>query len=61
MGRVFTIVQGDSGSIPGQVISKTQKMVLDTSWLNNQYYKVRMKVKVEDSKKKSSALPYISV
>ena len=28
--RVFINGLGDQGSIPGQVISKTQKMVLDT-------------------------------
>ena len=31
--------------IPGQVISKTQKMVLDASLLNTQHYKVRIKGK----------------
>ena len=34
---------GDLGSIPGRVISKTQKMVLDASLLNTQHYKVRIK------------------
>ena len=33
----------DRGSILGQVISKTQKMVLDTALRNTQYYKVRIK------------------
>ena len=32
-------------------------MVLDTSLLNTQYYKVRIKGKEEQSKEKSSALP----
>ena len=40
---------GDLGSIPGRVIPKTQKMVLDSSLLNTQYYKVRIKGKVEQS------------
>ena len=31
------------GSIPGRVIPKTQKMVLDASFLNSQHYKVRIK------------------
>ena len=31
------------GSIPGRVIPKTLKMVLDTSLLNTQHYKVRIK------------------
>ena len=30
MSRVFTNVPGDRGSIPGQVIPETQKMVLDS-------------------------------
>ena len=38
---------GDLGSIPGRVIPKTQKMVLDASLLNTQHYKVQIKGKVE--------------
>ena len=34
MGRVFINNPGDRGSIPGRVIPKTQKMVLDTSLFN---------------------------
>ena len=34
MSRVFANAPGDWGSIPGQVISKTQKIVLVTSLLN---------------------------
>ena len=34
---------GDLGSIPGRVIPKTQKMVLDATLLNTQHYKVRIK------------------
>ena len=41
-----------------RVIPKTQKMVLDTSLLNSQDYKVRIKSKVEQSMARSSALPY---
>ena len=52
---------GDLGSIPGCVIPKTLKMVLDTSLLNTQHYKVRIKDKVEQSREMSSALPYTSV
>ena len=33
----------DLGSIPGRVIAKNLKMVLDTSLLNTQQYKVRIK------------------
>ena len=56
--RVFANGPGDLCSIPGQVIPKTQKMVLDASLLNTQHYKVRIKGKVEQSRERSSALPY---
>ena len=49
---------GDLGSIPGRVIRNTLKMVLDTSLLNTQDYKVRIKGKVEQSREISSAFPY---
>ena len=52
---------GDQGSIPGRVIPKTLKMVLDTSLLNTQQYKVRIKSKVEQSRERSIALFYTSV
>ena len=52
---------GDRGSIPGRVIPKTQKMILDASLLNTQQHKVGIKGKVEQSKEKSSALPYTVV
>ena len=45
--RVFTNGPGDLGSIPGRVIPKTKKKVLDASLLNTQHYKVRIKGKVE--------------
>ena len=61
MVRVFANGPGDLGSIPGRVIPKTQKMVLDAILLYTQHYKVRIKGKVEQSKEKSSALPYTSV
>ena len=48
MGRVFANCLGDWISIPGQVILKTQKMVLDADLLNTQCYKVRMKDKVSN-------------
>ena len=48
--RVFANRPGDLGSIPGRVIPKTQKMVLDASLLNTQHYKVRIKGKVEQSR-----------
>ena len=61
VGRVFATGPGDLGSIPGQVIPKTFKMVFDTSLLNTQQYKVCIKVKVEQSRERSSALPYTLV
>ena len=61
MGRVFANGPGDLGSILGCVIPKTLKMVLDTSLLNTQQYKVRIKGKVEQSRERSSTLPETSV
>ena len=60
ISRVFANGLGDQGSIPGQVIPKTKKKkkVLDATLLNMQHYKVRIKGKVEQSRKWSSALPY---
>ena len=43
MSRVFANYPRDRGSIPGRVIPKTQKMVLDAALLNTQHYKVRVK------------------
>ena len=40
---------------------RLQKMVLDASWLNTQHYKVGIKGEVEQSKKRSNAVPYILV
>ena len=45
----------------GRVILKTFKMALETSLLNTQQYKVRIKGKVEQSRERSSALLYTSV
>ena len=59
--RMFANSPGDLGSIPGRVIPKTLKMVLDTPLLNTQQYKVRIKGKVEQSRERNSALPYTSV
>ena len=61
MGSVFANGSEDLGSIPGRVIPKTLKMVLDNSLLNTQQYKVYIKGKVEQSRERSSALPYTSV
>ena len=60
VGRVFANDPGDLGSIPGHVLPKTLKMVLDTSLLNTHQY-VHIKGKVEQSRERSSALPNASV
>ena len=61
MSKVFANGPGDQGSIPGWIISKTQKMVLDAILLSTQHYKVRIKGKVEQSRQWSSGLPNTSV
>ena len=45
--RVFANGPGDRCSVPGCVIPKTLKMVLDTSLLNTQQYKVRIEGKLD--------------
>ena len=60
VGRVFANGQRDLASIPDRVIPKTLKMALDTSLLNTQQYKVRIKGKVEQSRQRSSTFPYNS-
>ena len=47
VGRVFANGPWDLGSISGRVIPNTLKMVLDTSLINTQQYKVGIKGKVE--------------
>ena len=61
MSRVFANCPGGRGSIPGRVIPKTQKMVLDVALLNTQQYKVSIKGKVEQPREWSNALSYTSV
>ena len=61
MSRVFTNGLEDWGSIPCQVIPKTQKMVLYAALLNTQQYKVRIKGKVKQSREWSCAFLYTSV
>ena len=61
MNRVFGNGPGDQGSILDRVIPKIQEMVLDSALLNTQHYKVRIKGKLEQSRERSSALPYTSV
>ena len=50
MDRVLGNGPVDLCSIPGRVIPKTLKMVLDTSLLNTQQYKIHIKGKVEQSR-----------
>ena len=61
ISRIFANGLGDRGSIPGRVIPKTQKMVLDAALLGTRHYKVWVKGKVEQSMEWDSALPYTSV
>ena len=61
ISTVFANGPGDVGSIPGRVIPKTQKIILDADLINSHYYKVRIKGKVEQSKEGSSALPNTSM
>ena len=61
MGGIFANGPGDQGSIPGCVIPKTLKKVFDTSLLNTQQYKARIKSKVEQSRERSCTFPYPSV
>ena len=58
---VFANGLEDRGSLPGRVIPKTLKIVLDVSLLNTHHYKVRIKYKKEQSREWSSALYYTSV
>ena len=61
MVRVFANNPGDLDLIPSRVIPKTLKMVLDASLLNTQQYKLGIKGKMEQSRERSSVLPYTSV
>ena len=60
MVRLFTNGPGDLGSIPGRVIPKTQKMVLDASLLNTKHYKVQIKGKVEQARERVAPSPTAS-
>ena len=58
--REFANGPGVLGSIPGRH-TKDSKIVLNASLLNTQKYKVGIKGKVEQSRERSSSLPYTSV
>ena len=60
MSRVFANGSRDTWSIPDRFIQKIKKLILDTSLLNTQHYKIRIKGKVEQSREMSKALPYTS-
>ena len=47
MRIMFANGPGDQGSIPGRVIPKTQKMVLDAALPSTQHYNARVKGKVK--------------
>ena len=57
VGRVFVNGPGDMGSIPGRIIPKTLKMVLDTFFLNTQPYKVLPRVKWSNPGKEVAPSP----
>ena len=58
MVRVFANSSGNLGSIPGEVIPKNSKMVLDASLLNTQHCKVYINGKLVQSMEISCTLPY---
>ena len=57
MVRVFPNSPGDRGSIRGQVIPTTQKIVIDAALLNTQNYTVQIKYKVNQSRKRVVTFP----
>ena len=61
MGRVFADGSGDWSSIPNRVIPNTQKMVLDSSWLIIQHYKVRIKGKGKQYREKRNVFQHLGV
>ena len=56
MSKVFANGLRDRGSVPGRVIPKTQKMVLDTALPRTQHYKVRIRGKVKQPWEKRPSL-----
>ena len=61
--RVECLPMAQETGVQSQVESyqKLRKMVLDASLLNTQHYKVHIKNKTEQSRKRKSTLPYNSV
>ena len=58
VGRVFANGLGEQDSIPGQVIPKTKKNRTSYLLFKTQHCEVPIKDKVEQSRKRSSILPY---
>ena len=61
MIRVFISSLAYRDPIACRVIRKTQKMLLDPSLLNTQHFKIWIKGEVEQSRERSSTLPYTLV
>ena len=61
MSRVFVNDPGDQSLIPHRVIPKTQRMVLEAALLSSQYYKVKIKDKVEQSREWSNTPLHLGV
>ena len=61
VGRVLANDPGDQGSVSGQVIPKTQKMVLDAARHNTQHYKVRIKSKVDQSRERKCSPQHLGL
>ena len=59
--KAFVNAPGHWGSIPSRVMTKTQKIVLESSLQNIQHYKVRIKGKVVQSRERGCALLNMSV
>ena len=61
MGRVVPQWPGKPGFDPSLSHTNDSKIVLDTSLINTQHYKGRIKGKVEQSKERSRTLLYNSI
>ena len=61
MVKVFADGPGDLGSIQVESYQRLKKWYLTAFLLNTQYYKVRIKGKMEQSRERSSYLPYFLV
>ena len=55
--RVFVNVPGEQASVPGRVIPRTPKIVLDASLLITQHYKLIIKGKCSNPKKGVASFP----